>query len=361
MDNRSFLHRLATACALPLALAALVSCDPDGETITPQAGSNSVLVVNEGKFQSANASVSVYEPGAKAVTNKDIFRSANNRALGDVAQSMTVTDGRGYIVVNNSKKVEVVSLPDFKSVGVIGKLRLPRYFAAEGNRGYITQYRAYDGLPGQVIVVDLTTYRAIDSVSVGMYPEQILISSGKAYVANSGENTVSIIDLASKAESKVVVGESPNSLALDRNGRLWVLCGGKIVYLPDYSDLDYAQTTAGTLVDFLPSAPAAQNRRTFASNRSQPGRLKLNAAGDQLYFTYLSGVYRMGIADATLPTTPIIRRKLIGLGIDPLDNSIYGGTGTFSAEGKIIHYSNAGAPLDSAAVGIGPNSFVFVK
>ncbi|WP_345222325.1 YncE family protein [Hymenobacter koreensis] len=359
MYKRTLFSRAAVAGLLPLSAFFLASCDPDKDKITPVVGSDSVFVVNEGRFLSANASISVFQPASKTVTSKDIFQAANNRALGDVAQSMAVANNRGYIVVNNSKKVEVVTLPDFRSAGVITKLRFPRYFAAEGNRGYITQTRAYDGGPGQVIVVDLATNRAVDSINVGVQPERILISSGKAYVANNGENTISIIDLATKAESKVVVGDSPNSLAIDRNGRLWVLCGGKVAYLPDYS-VDYGNTTPGSLVDFMPNAPTAQNRRTFASNRSVPNRLQRNGNGEQLYFTFLNGVYRMNIGDAALPTAPIIRRRLTGLGVDPKDNSIYGGTGLFTADGKIIRYNADGAAQDSAIVGIGPNGFAFL-
>ena len=58
------------------------------------------------------------------------YMQANRAALGDVAQSMVIQSDRAYVVVNNSNKVEVVSLPHFKSVASIGGLKLPRYFVA---------------------------------------------------------------------------------------------------------------------------------------------------------------------------------------------------------------------------------------
>lgn len=62
-----------------------------------------VFITCEGNFGWDNASLSFYDPAARSVEN-EIFIRANGMKLGDVAQSMTLHKGRGYVVVNNSAR-----------------------------------------------------------------------------------------------------------------------------------------------------------------------------------------------------------------------------------------------------------------
>jgi len=363
-----FSFLFATARPL-LALAGLLSLGSCGSSSDPDPNPSvsNVFVVNEGAFQKSDADITGFSSSAGQVVNATLFTSANSRALGDVAQSMTVANGHGYIVVNNSNKVEVVSMPDVKSVATITGLSLPRYFAVSGTKGYVSETVAYSG-PGRVSVIDLTTNTVTKTIPVGLQPERMLVADGKVYVVNSAANSISVINTQTDAvESTITVDNAPNSLVQDANGQIRVLCGGKTVYTPTY-EVDYTLTQPGSLVSFAPSAPTMQTRLTFASNRLRPTDLQTNGDKTQLYFRAVANsgigpIFRMGINNNSLPdlTAPFIKGAFYGLGIDPNDATIYGGTGTFSGSDKFIRYRSIGTSIDTFATGSGPNSFVFYQ
>ena len=59
----------------------------------------------------------------------------NNRPLGDMVQSFSVADDKGFIVVNNSQKVEVVLLNTFKSSGCIRGILSPVFYPCKQYQG----------------------------------------------------------------------------------------------------------------------------------------------------------------------------------------------------------------------------------
>ena len=358
-----------------LALLALAGCSPDDEVIVaPATDTNNVFVLNEGPFSSGSGigTISLYNKATKTVT-LDLFQGVNSRRLGNIVQSMVVRDNRGYVVVNGSNKMEVVSLPDFKSVGVVNGLTSPRYcLPISASRAYVTQWGTYNSafapIRAGIKIVDLTTNTVIDSIATGDLPERLTLAGGKVFVANYGSNTVTVIDPATnRVTSTVTVGDAPNSFALDKNSRLWVLCGGLVVYNSMFTAIDYTLTTPGRLVSLDPANPTAGTMaRTFATNRFSPTDLHINPSGEQLYFRaidafiFLGGVCRLGITDTSLPalTAPFITGQFYGLGVDPNAGTIYTGTGTFSAD-KMTRYQPDGVKIDESVVGAGPNGFVF--
>ena len=354
-----------------LALLLLNSCSPKEDEKIPAPVASRVFVVNEGAFRSNNGTVSLFDPTAKTVTS-DVFQGVNGagRTLGDVVQQLVVAGGRGYAVVNNSNKIEVVSLPDFRSVGVVRGLRSPRYLlAVSATRAYVTQWGNFGNTRAGIKIVDLTTNAVVDSIATGPLPERLTLAGGRVFVANYGGNTLTVIDPAtSRVTATVSVGDAPNSFALDKNARLWVLCGGQVNYDASYN-VDYATTTAGSLYVLDPGNPAVGvTRRPFATNRFVPTDLQLNPARDQLYFratdaaTYVGGVCRLGIADAALPAlgAPFIPGLFYGLGLDPNTGVIYAGTGNFAAD-KFARYQPDGSKIDEYNAGLGVNSFVFFE
>ena len=97
-----------------------------GQEESFEAVSSGLFITNEGNFQYGNASLSFYDPASGEVEN-EVFYRANGMKLGDVAQSMTIRNGIGWIVVNNSHVVFAIDLNTFREVGRITNLTSPRY------------------------------------------------------------------------------------------------------------------------------------------------------------------------------------------------------------------------------------------
>ena len=344
-------------------LALLAACNPTKEEIAVvPAPTTGVLVLSEGQFGAGDGVVSVFDKATKGIT-VDAFGAANSGAkLGDVVQHMGVQGNKGYIVVNGSRKIEVVSLPDFKTAGTIAGLEQPRYFTStSATRGYVTEWRGpFTGyLPGVLSIIDLNTNTVTSRVTVGTNPEQLLALGGKIYVPNSRNNTVSVVDEATGTlASTITVSDGPGSMVADKDGNIWVLCSGFVTYLstPPYT---LTRVSDGALIRFSPNSPATQFKLAFPGT-SGPGRLRINPAKDELYYSFGGAQYKMGVAATALPTTPFIRRNFTGFAIDPRDNSIFGGISpSFSSNGRFIRYQASGAPVDSFTVKVGPNGFVF--
>lgn len=93
-------------------------------------GNIEAIVLNEGRIGTNMGAISVlYRNG---MVSPDVFRVVNNRPLGDVAQSITMINGKYFIALNNSKKIEIVNSKTFESEGTIlyTQAGLPRQIVA---------------------------------------------------------------------------------------------------------------------------------------------------------------------------------------------------------------------------------------
>ena len=100
--------------------------------------SHGIFITNEGAFGGGNGSLSFFDPDSLKIIN-NLFGTVNGRSPGDLLQSFGICGDKGFLVVNGSKKVEVVDMLTFMSIGVIENLSYPRYIIEAGlNQAYIT-------------------------------------------------------------------------------------------------------------------------------------------------------------------------------------------------------------------------------
>ena len=137
------------------AMVLFQSCEKDPDPVV-KAGEAGFFIVNEGGYPNPNTSISFYDRKTGAVTN-DLFVAKNGRPLGLQAQSMSVFEGKGYIVVQGDSKIEIINPDDFSSLSTISEgIPSPRYFlGVTATKAYVSDW-GVDGVTGTVKVIDLS-------------------------------------------------------------------------------------------------------------------------------------------------------------------------------------------------------------
>ncbi len=343
---------------LILLLTITVSCTKNKDTkpnIDPIPNSG-VFISCEGNFSAANSSLSYYYPSSAIVEN-NIFYKANNVPLGDVAQSLTNNDSVLFIVVNNSGIIYGVNRNTLVFDGKISGLVSPReMLLINDNKAYVS-----DLFEPKLTVVDPNNYSIVKKIMIGKSSDCMVIANNKVFAANWSSynqltinNTVMVINPDDDTLiDSLVVGIEPNSMVVDKNNNLWVLCSGG--YLNDENPTLWQWNT--TNLELL-------NKFTFADKQSSPDNLCINSTGDSLYF--ISGsVFSMSILDGELPNNELINKanhNYYSMAISPYDNQIYVSDALdYNQNGVVYRYSAVGVLLSSFEVGIIPGSFKFVK
>ena len=349
---------------LGLAALSLLACEKDNEPNTPTSGKTyetGVFISNEGVFGSGVSTLSHMDYASGSLT-KTAFFDKNAFNLGDVFQSMTIADNKAYMVINNSGIIEIANATTLESLGQVSGISSPRHMVVNGNTGYVSDWG-----DDAVKIVDLSTNSVTGSIPVGLDPENMLIHNNMLIVTNSGggefapalpDSTISVIDLATNTElQKIHVGRTPNSLQLDAQNNLWVLCAG-------FSDWSGAvPNTAGKLVKVDLNAWTTDEFE-FPTTNDHPAHLKINGDKSKLYFlgnNYGGPLFEMNTTATALPSSPLVNKSFYGLGIHPTTNQIYCGfSPAFDQDGFAFRYESNGMLIDSVSVGIGPNGFTFL-
>lgn len=345
------------------------SCDVfenDDDNQVAQPYENGVFVLNEGAFNAGNASVSFINPSTKAVSN-DIFAAANNRPLGDVAQSISFWKDYAFVLVNNSQKIEVVEAATFKSVGTISNLASPRFMqVVSDTKAYVTNI-----FSNEITVINPSTFAHVSTISVPCgsdgtcWTEQMYLSGNKLYVANTGAGTVMRINTdTDEIEATINTVAQPSDLAFSAaTNRLWVLCLGGYGCFP--ATCQPASLQAIELSNNSISRTLNYNGATdqFVSN------LQLNADGSKAMLLN-NGAYEI---DLTQTSDNNLQTAAQPLFVQPF--GLYGGRynnpafnyGTyltdaqdFAQNGVLYKMTNNGAAIiDTFEVGVAPSKVYF--
>lgn len=338
----------AIACAASIILASCRKDKPEPPDDTPVnvGGTVGVYVTNEGNFQWGNATVSYFD-AANGSATEDLFAPANGTGLGDVCQSMTLFNGKGYVVLNNSNKVVVVDPQSFVATATITGFQSPRYLLPVSNaKAYVTDLYA-----NSIAVVDLAGNTITGGIACPSATEELVLAYGKAFVTAPDRDKLYVIDTATDLlTDSITISRGGNSIQQDANGKLWVLCGGYM-----------GGGIQAKLHRIDPVSLTVEESFGFPASAT-PWRLRINGAHDMLYFLD-TDVYRMAISATALPTSPFVAangRNLYGLGIDPDEGSVYVSDAIdYVQRGKVYRYGSDGVERGNFLAGIIPGGFCF--
>lgn len=319
------------------------------------AAGSGLFITNEGNFQYGNATLSYYNPETNQVQNEVFFR-ANGMKLGDVAQSMTIYDGKGWIVVNNSHVIFAIDTDTFKEVGRIENLTSPRYIHfVSDEKAYVTQI--WDN---RIFIVnprkyEITGYITVPGMTMESGSTEQMVSYGKYVFCNcwSYQNRIIKIDTETdQVVDQLEIGIQPTSLAMDKNMKLWTATDG------GYEDSPYGYE-APSLYRIDPETFTVERQFRFRIGDS-PSEVQINGQGDTLYWIN-NDIWRMDVEADRLPVRPFLPyrdTKYYGLTVNPRNGEVYVADAIdYQQQGIIYRYSPQGELIDQFYVGIIPGAF----
>jgi YVTN family beta-propeller protein len=306
------------------------------------------FILNEGNFRSGNGSLSYFSYDSLKIFNH-VFLDINQRPLGDIPYSMGFHGSKAYIVVNNSGKIEVVNSKDMTSVATIDGILSPRYVLfINGTKAYVTSLYS-----DSLAILDLSSNSISGYINLKKTSESIIIMHSTAYVANwTGGNKIMVIDTDNdQVTDSIEVGTEPESMVIDKNETLWVLCNGgwKREYFAELIGID---TRTNDI----------KKRFTFPSISDSPTCLQIDKEGEIMFFI-LNGVRRMNIDDVNLPVENFIRnsdRNFYKIGVNPDNDEIFVTDPIdYVQKGNVLRYSRGGVLISEMQADIIPGYICF--
>lgn len=333
---------------LSLLLVIFINCCKPPErhlTLATNIKNKGVFIVNEGGFNFGNASISYFDNENDSLA-EDLFKANNNISLGDVAQSMGYFEGKYYVVVNNSGKIEKLDTR-FKSEGQIRFLTSPRYFLP------ITNEKAYisDLYANEIHVVDLINLQKKGSIRCPGWTEKMLKIDSLVYVTNVYREYLYIVNSNRDIlVDSIKIAYGAGSLVLDKNNKIWVALIG---------DSDKGVVAQIQRIDPKTKKVEMSWNKTTAQFFAQ--KLGINDSADTLYWLD-QGLMKASIDETTYPQSPFIKQanaNFYSLGI--ADKIYIGDALDYVQKGKVLIYNFQGKLEKTLRVGINPGEFYFKK
>jgi hypothetical protein len=330
-----------------------MSCEKPGtksdpQSVTDNVKGDGVFIINEGNFMAGNGSLSFYSYNSKTLYN-DIFFQANGKLLGDVPYSMTISGEKGYIVVNNSGKIEIVDINTIKVINTISGLVSPRRILPVSNsKAYVSSLYS-----NSLSIIDLQKGMVNGSINIRRSSEAMVLSGSKVYVSSwyNGKHIMVLNAITDKVTDSIEVAPEPESMILDKNNKLWVLCSG-----------GYSGNNMAELVLINTSTDKIEKEFVFPSKSRYPTGIQINTGRDTIYYVD-NGLRRMSILDSALPAEPFKQpngRLIYKLGVDIRNGRLfYTDAVDYQQKGYVLQLNAKGFLTDSCKGDIIPGSFCF--
>ena len=185
-----------------------------------------------------------------------------------------------------------------------------------------------------------------------LYNNTVFVCNWSQYYVHQNNNTVQVINTTTdKLIDSIVVGKEPNSMVMDKNNKLWVLCSG-----------GYNNEEIPSLVCINPNTLSVEKTLLFASKYLSPTSLDINPTKDTLYYVS-NDIYKMSINETAIPLTPFIKkgtRLFYSLAVSPSTNELFISDAIdYTQNGFVFRFDANGNVMDSVRAGITPSWFSF--
>lgn len=367
---------------LLMGTAVMTSCsdDNDGPETYLQEYSTGAYVVNSGNMYSNIKSSLTAIDYASSTATQNVFKAANGRTLGNIANDGIVYGNKIYLAVDKENTIEVIDKTTKKSIKQINTTELlgnaegadPRHIIADGGKVYFTTYGGY------VAAVDTTDFALQKKWQVGSYPEGLVIGKGNLYVANSnygaGGGNISCINLSNdNVETKNIEGVNNPTSIYYAAGLLYVL--DNQYYDASFNaygenslcTVEFAQGTSQKVADGNYAACVTTGAATTARTsveKVRPHFFVLNApyGGTPSVSVFVAGITQpQPMTLSEMPVSPC------GIFADPLNGHIFvlsyrlgdSGYADYNGNGYVVEYDSAGQKLHEYETGVGSCAMFF--
>ena len=360
----------------------VASCSSDNDDVFNDTNStidlpdNRTFILNEGGYNTNNASISLYSAENNSVI-ASVYETQNEQKLGDVAQDILYANKSIYVVLNGSKKLIKMNtaLVEEASVAIEDS---PRYMVYLDGKIYLTVW-------GKGIQkYDAKTLTLEDTLDTSFAtPEDIIVVNNLLYVTNptpygatESVSAVSVIDPSTFKVTKTInVWANPQRI-LEMGGDLYVASNGNYGYIAGEDYIGY-QVQRVRLSDGL-----NDNGSYTIDNLGEFTNMVADQDDDILYLANSTTNWSdnstittfskyeaknenaTASADSFIQDAPAVlaSASIYNMTVDKSNGDIYITTTDFVTNGQVYRFDYAGKYLtDFSSKGVNPSHFLFIN
>lgn len=355
---------------LPLVLA----CKPEPRTGVPtepdvKPKDRLLYVGTQGTSPDGISELHQYNITTRALT-RNVYRKRNLVQLGSRLTDLYM-DKETHSLLALLPQNEFLRIADLSTLALkktVPDIRLTnQMLRADQNSLYITS----DHVDGVYVVSG--RWKVREEIPTGINPTAMLKARGKVFIANTGnaatdDSTVTIMDArVDTVMGQMMTNVAPNSMVVDDQGFLYVLCSGK------FNAQNPVQSGVGSLhryhLDSIQRQLDSNDVITpdtvvyFTDNQLRPNDLTLGGQGQLLFYrgNTPGSIYSQPIYDLNLTETPIVNGHFSKILYDTVAQKIMALTipqNDEEAPGNLEIYTAIGALEQSMIVGIKPTDLV---
>jgi len=178
-----------------------------------------------------------------------------------------------------------------------------------------------------------------------MYDDMMIVTNtrtDKIYLINTVSDVIT---------DSIQVGYGSNSLQLDKNGRLWVMCAG-----------DAGNNINASLYRIDLSIKQVEQTFQLSTPLDIWDKMAMNSTKDSIYYM-CHGIFRMAVTAQELPVNIFIPQGTAlfhAIAVNPVTNNIFVADAVdYVQKGRVYYFSSAGSLLGTINTGIIPADFYF--